>query len=218
MPTKTILIIGAGEYISHEEAGAREQIMLATLLNDVEAGTWLGRARGAGTATPSPRSGNVGNGAMPTVTLGAGAKEGRHIFRVTGAAANAGAFVHEDPDGQQVGTGNIASAYNKGGISVTWPDGATDYAVDDVLYVDVAYALGQYKPLDPTATDGSENFAGFLFERRAASVSAQRAVASVRRSVINGNKIQFGTGITVSPTQKALLEAQAAKAGCIIRY
>ncbi len=65
-----------------------------------------------------------------------------------------------------------------------------------------------YVPINPTASDGSQNFAGILFGRRPISTSAQRAAAVVRRRGVNA----------MSPTQVAAAIAQAATAGVIIRF
>jgi hypothetical protein len=41
-------------------------------------------------------------------------------------------------------------------------------------------ANGRYVPYNPAGADGSQNFAGFLWERREISAAVQRAVAHVR--------------------------------------
>lgn len=77
-------------------------------------------------------------------------------------------------------------------------------------------ATGLYVPIAPAAVDGSQNFAGFLWERREISAGTQRAVAHVRDSEINGREVTFVNALTAP--QLATFEASAASAGVIVRY
>lgn len=79
----------------------------------------------------SANAGNTGNGAFGTITASSGAKEGTYRVNVTAAAANAGTFLVEDPDGNVVGIGTVGSAFSKNGIAFTLADGATDFVVGD---------------------------------------------------------------------------------------
>lgn len=92
-------------------------------------------ATGAGSADAA----NVGAGtitASPTIT--AGAKSGRYTIRIltTGATAD---FAVEDPDGNELPGGNVASAYSSGGLAFTIADPGTDPNSGDLFYVDVTY-------------------------------------------------------------------------------
>lgn len=83
-------------------------------------------------AAPAAQSGNTGNGtfaATPAVT--SGAKPGIYRLEVTAAAANAGTFMVEDPDGNNVGYGTVGVAFSQGGVAFTLNDGSTDFAVND---------------------------------------------------------------------------------------
>jgi hypothetical protein len=93
----------------------------------------------AATGTATAAAGNTGNGAMGAVTVTAGAKQGRYAVEIVEPAANAGAFVVTDPDGQVSGHGNVASAYSANGVAFTLADGATDFLSGDTIYIDVAY-------------------------------------------------------------------------------
>lgn len=82
-------------------------------------------------AGATANAGNTGNGAFGAITVSSGAKEGTYKVNITAAAANAGTFVVEDPDGNIVGYGTVAVAFSKGGIAFTLADGATDFVVGD---------------------------------------------------------------------------------------
>lgn len=77
-------------------------------------------------------------------------------------------------------------------------------------------ATGRYRPLDPAATDGTENFGGILYHHAPPNVAVQRNVAVVRHQKVNGNLVKYA--IAVSAPQRAAVEAQAANAQVMIRY
>lgn len=77
-------------------------------------------------------------------------------------------------------------------------------------------AGGAYVPYNPAGADGSQNFSGYLWERREISATAQRATAHVRDCEINGRKT---THINVlNAGQLTSLEAAAAAQGVLVRY
>ena len=92
------------------------------------------------TATAAALGTNTGNGAFGSVTVteGAGVRAGVYVLRVIEPAANAGAFVVEDPDGVQIGDGAIAAAFSVGGLAFTLADGATDFVAGDAFTITVA--------------------------------------------------------------------------------
>lgn len=73
---------------------------------------------------------------------------------------------------------------------------------------------GQYKKFDPAASDGSQNFAGILWDDRPVSATAQRAVATKREATVNANAL-FGYS-SLSTPQKAAVIAAAKAVGIII--
>lgn len=81
---------------------------------------------------------NTGNGVMGAITVGAAARAGVYTLTVVEPAANAGAFIVEDPDGVQVGDGNVAAAFNAGGLAFTLADGATDFIAGDSFAITVS--------------------------------------------------------------------------------
>jgi len=92
---------------------------------------------------------------------------------------------------------------------------ATEYRPGTVL--GKITASGLFTPLNPSANDGSQNFAGILYGRRPAKAAAtQRAAVTVREATVNGNLLIYE--VAVNATQKAAAEAQASAAGVIIGY
>lgn len=76
-------------------------------------------------------AGNTGNGTMGSVTVSAGAKEGVYKLTIVEPGSNVGGFIVEDPDGINIGTGDVAAAFSAGGLAFTLADGGTDFAVGD---------------------------------------------------------------------------------------
>jgi hypothetical protein len=77
-------------------------------------------------------------------------------------------------------------------------------------------AGGAYVPYNPAGADGSQNFAGYLFEGRPVDAAAQRAVAFVRNGEVNGRKIVFVNALNAG--QLTAFEAASAAQGVIVRY
>lgn len=73
--------------------------------------------------------------------------------------------------------------------------------------------LGRYRPLDPDADDGTEEFAGILFGRGKISVAPQRVVAHVRDSEHNEKKITLLNPL--DPAQMTAMRVQAEAKGII---
>lgn len=76
--------------------------------------------------------------------------------------------------------------------------------------------VGKWGPLIPGASDGSQTAAGILFGRREINTAAQKAVAVVRKTVVNGNLLTYIN--TVTTNQKAAAEAALASAMLMVRY
>lgn len=77
-------------------------------------------------------------------------------------------------------------------------------------------ATNIFKPLDPAATDGSQNWAGTLWGARPASTTTQRAAITTREATINGNLLYYENAVTAP--QKTTIEASMSAAGCIVGY
>lgn len=190
----TVLTEGkhTGEFLLSEGNGyiSREAIIIAAAAGAMVPGQVLGKIT-VGAATAAAVAGNTGNGTMGAVTLGAGAKAGVYKLTIIEAAANAGAFVVEDPDGVTIGHGNVASAFSAGGLAFTLADGATDFAAGDQFTITVAAGSGKHVAYNPAATDGSQVAAGILYAAVKDLTTDQDAVmiarlAEVRKTDLTG--------------------------------
>lgn len=205
----------AGEFILSEANGtrSREAITVTQAGVALAAGTVLGRVNDGATASSAAKAGNTGNGVMGTVTPTA-ARPGRYSLRITAAAANAGTFLVEDPDGNLVGEGTVAVAFAQGGLAFTLADGATDFAVNDVIYIDVVQGVGKYKAYAAANTDGSGVPAAILYGNLPLQTGDFAAVGIVRDCEVDGNRL---TGYGANAAAKAVTKLALDKAGIIVR-
>lgn len=176
-----------GEFIVSEANGtrSREQVTLAILAAALPAGQVLGKISKAGTATATALAGNTGDGVFGAITVGAGAKTGSYRLFITAAAANAGTFQLEDPDGVLVETGTVGVAFNSGGVAFTLADGATDFAVGDGFSIAVAAGAGTYAAYNPAGTNGTEVAAAILYAPAPISTATQKATVVVRDAEVD---------------------------------
>lgn len=75
---------------------------------------------------------------------------------------------------------------------------------------------GLYKPVDPAASDGSQNFAGLLWSFRPINTATQKGTVVARKQGVQARLLTYL--ISVSSPQKAAFEAQMTAAGVIPRY
>lgn len=165
----------AGAFILSEANGfrSREQRIVVSGQN-LKAGHVVGTAHGSATATAF--AGNAGSeGAMGTITVGAGAIAGTYKLIIIEPGSNAGVFNVEDPHGVSVGTGHVAAAFTGGGLSFTLADGGTDYSSGEGFNIVVAVGTGKLKEFNPANTDGSEVPTGILFDAVNASSTGTNA-------------------------------------------
>lgn len=212
---------GAGHFISgdFEPNQSAEQITLSATAALLLSGTMLGQvSRGNQAVAAVANAGNTGNGVFAAApTANAGVAPGDYALTVIEPAANGGTIQVQRPDGTEDGIARIGVAYN-GAVNFTLNDGAVDFIAGDGFKITVGYAAGsgQYKPIDPAALDGSQNFAAILYEGRPVSAATQRGVGVVRGPVVvNGNLITYA--VAMNDAQKKAIEAQAALVGVMIR-
>jgi Bacteriophage lambda head decoration protein D len=167
---------------------SREQVTIQAGQKLV-AGTVLQRSLITPADTTSAKAGNVGNGVMGAVTLGASAQAGRYVLTITAAVTNAGAFSVVAPDGRSA-TGNVAAAFNALGVSFTLADGATDFAVGDQIYIDVTGGY-QCAGMGPT-TDPY----GVLWDDCDATAGIVKAAAVSYGAVVNAEELVWPAGMT----------------------
>ncbi|TXL72552.1 head decoration protein [Vineibacter terrae] len=207
----------AGEAIVSEANGARSRdaIVVVSGSGILSAMTVLGRTLVGAAGAAVAFAGNVGNGAMGAITVGGAAKLGVYKLVITEPATNAGSFIVEDPDGKFVGRGNVAAAFNGGGLSFTLADGATDFVAGDGFNITVSGGTVKHTDFDATATDGSQVAVGILYDGVDATAADVRAVAFSRDCEVNKAELVF-TGAP-DAGQKAQAYADLARAGIIAR-
>jgi hypothetical protein len=178
---------------------ASEKVTLITPENRTR-GAVLGRI--AGTITDTPWAGNTGgSGTIGTVVAAAGLKEGTYKVMCVEPAANAGAFVVEDPDGQIVGRATVAVEFTGGGITFTISD-ATDFVVGDGF--DIVVAKGtKYKLAVAAATDGSHTPVAILAADADATDADVDAMVFTRGD-FNEDALILGAGLTLAGIKDGL--------------
>jgi len=159
----------AGDFISSEAQGWRSRDQVTLLgLNDSSthyvAGTVLGQATIGLSAVYSGSPDTCG-----TITLSAGVKEGvyRGTYVTAGATAKA---ILEGPDGVEIGTVTVGTAFSGGGLAFTLTDAGGHAAIGDVFTITVGSATfanggsdtgnGTCSAItvDPTAISGAYTF------------------------------------------------------------
>lgn len=199
----------AGDFLISEANGtrSREEVTVVSGAGVLVAGTVLGKIT-KGAASAAAVAGNTGDGTMGAITVGGGAKVGTYRVTFIEPATNLGAFVVEDPDGINVGSGDVASAFSGGGLGFTISDGATDFAAGDQFVITVAAGSGKYKAYNDANTDGSEVAAAILYAGMDATAADAAAVVIARDAeVVNA----YLTGIDAAGS------ADLAARGIIVR-
>lgn len=144
--------LGLNDIFAGDFPAISQAITLAANQGALLRGTVLGIKLTGAVAAKASGAGN-GNVAAASVTIGREAQAGVYRLTCTAAAANAGTFKVQTPTGARLADLTVASAYSSTHISLTVPDGSTDWAVGDVITVTVTGKAAAY---DPTATDGRE--------------------------------------------------------------
>ena len=178
------------------------------------AGAVLGKTVTAGTITAAAAAGNVGNGTMGSLSVGAAAKEGVYKVTIVEPATNAGEFAVEDPEGKTIGNGTVAVAFT-GPVNFTLADGATDFTAGDQFNLTVSQLTVKHKVLAPAGTDGSQVAAGVLLADTDASAADKACVIVARQAEVNGAELVYPGGITAA--EKSIAVAQLQAAGILVR-
>jgi len=206
-----------GEVLLSEAPGtySRDAITIAES-QTLEAGQPLGRLATAATVSRAAAAGNSGDGVMTLATPAFSGAVKPGVYKVTciEPASDAGTFQVEDPDGIPVGVARVGVAFD-GPIKFTIADGAANFVAGDVINVTVTGVSWQHKALAPAATDGTQVFAGLLYEGITTGVGeTAQATAFTRQCEAKDSAIRWGAFTT---DQKALARVQAKALGIIIR-
>lgn len=193
----------------------RDAIILISGSGICMTGLVLGAELTGAAAVAAALGTNVGNGVMGAITVSAAAKLGDYKLMFVEPTANAGTFLVEDPDGVEIGHGNVATVFTAGGLSFTLADGATDFSAGDSFTITVTGTI-KHGPFDPTATNGLQYAAAILWSGwRDATSADRRAVANVRGPMkVNASELDWGVNVTTTNHKTAAL-AQLAKLGIL---
>lgn len=203
LPTRKLV----GEHVLSEanETRSREHVYFGPLVAALSPGTVLGRVvEGTQSVVGANVAGMVGNSTF-TVGPTADADAAAGVYR--GMFLDADTIELNGPNGHHAIV-QLAAAYN-GPVNFTRTAGATPHAAGDEFQITVSYAgvAGLVVPWDPAGVNGSENFAGVLFDRARISAANQRCVAHVRSCELNEKKLTF-VNVPSGP-QLIALRAQA---------
>lgn len=191
----TVLTEGqhTGEFLVTEANGSlsRETVTVLSGQN-LKAGHVLGKVA-VGTATGAAVSGNTGNGTIGTMSAGATAKAGVYTATCIEPAANGGTFTVEDPDGVNVGTAVVGTAF-AGPVNFTIADGATDFVAGDRFTITVAAGSGKYKEYNPANTDGSQTAVAILYAAVDVTAADTEGVVIARHAEVNAAELVWFSG------------------------
>ncbi len=199
----------AGEFIAHEANGtlSREKVTVASGEN-LAAALVIGKIT-KGTASAAADAGNAGDGTMGAITVGSGSKPGVYQLTIIEPATNAGAFIVEDPDGINIGNGDVASAFSAGGLAFTLADGSADFAAGDQFAITVAAGSDEVVEHDPVGTDGREVAAGILFDAVDATAAAKSGTIVIRNAEVQLSKLIFKSGMSQPDKDQAVADMAA---------
>lgn len=163
-----------------------------------------------GAATMTAYANNAANtGAAAAVTVGAGAKPGRHRITIIEPGSNAGVFEHEGPDGIAIKTGVVGQAYSGGGLSFTIPDGSQDFVAGEGFTIDVADGSLKVRAIDFASTVGADRAVGILLQAVDATDADQKGVAIVRDQAVVAKALLWPAGANDNQKNAALAQLKA---------
>lgn len=201
----TSTVVRAGGFMVSEMPGLYSRDNITVLSGEnLAAGAVLERVLVGASVAGAAAAGNTGNGTIGTLTAGNASQEGVYTAVVVEPAANGGTFVVEDPQGREVGRGNVAAAFTGGGIGFTIADGATDFAVGDRFNITVSAGGFKYREYDPANTDASLAPAGILWDAVDASAADKPGAAITKGAVVNAGELTWFPGATTGQKTAAI--------------
>jgi hypothetical protein len=212
----------AGEFIITEGDGhySRDNVLIG-VSQTIVPGTVLGAAPVVASETSSIIIGaNTGNGVatLASPATSQAAVDGDYLLTCTAAAANAGTFSVQTPDGREIGPLTVGVAFSKE-IKLTIADGTTDFVVGDSFKVRIGVeSPGDfiYGALNPAATDGTQNAAGIAIYGATTDGSTTVKVAGLTRHCeVIGPALTWPAGITAAQQAEATLQLR--NKGILIR-
>jgi len=190
---------------------SRDQITLTGGML-VLAGTVLGQitiSNGSPVASSIAGSANVGNGTLAIGTQPQAGYTPAGVFAIT--FTDPTHFSIAGPNGFNEVDLPVGAAFNADGMIFTITAGGTAFAVGDAFQITVTSpgSTGQYRPLNPAATDGSQVAAAILFATKDVTQANKPALAMTRHAEVNGSELIWPSSITGAQQTAALNQLTA---------
>jgi hypothetical protein len=183
--------VGVGEFILSEANNVRSRekgIVTISGNQKLRSGQVLTRTEsGVPAPTASPKGSNVGNGTVGAITAAGAAKPGTYKLTFIEPGANGGAFNVEDPRGVSIGTGNVGTAFNSGGLGFTVADGATDFVAGDQFTITVQQGVTKY-----VARSGSGDADAILYNHVTHGINGDEEVTVFVRDCEVNSQVMVG--------------------------
>jgi len=173
-------------------------------------GTVLGAVGGSAEAA-AKAGGNTGNGTMTldaTNPVLAGAIDGVYAVTCIAAAANAGTFRVENPNGVVIGDVAVGATFADG-VKFVIADGAADFVVGDRFNITVSTAAKKFVPIDFAGADGSEKAAAILIHLADATSADVEAPVLIGAAQIVPSQLVWPEGATADQKKAALAQLAA---------
>lgn len=166
-------------------------------------GTVMAKKNVSVPTTGTADGGNTGNGTMTGVAAAPGSVKplvGDYTLKCTFVVTNGGVFNLTDPSGDiiadnltlRVGAG-LLTTFAVGGLVFIVTDGSTDFDAGDLFVVAVT-SVNKWVPIDLTAVDGSEVFAGIY-------LGAEILAAAIVAADIPTSPMLVGGACTIDENQ-----------------
>ncbi len=191
-------------------SGAARVLTIGTVVGTVTTGVLA--------ASAAKRTG-TGTGTISTVGAPSGTVVGTHTAVCVAVIANSGRFVVFGPSGNVEGTAIVATPFVvPGAPTFTIDDGATDWALGDVIDIVVSQsAAGKIVALNLAGTDGSQSAYGVMLTNTTAPDGVDAGgVALVRGpAIVSDLALTYPSGATAG--QKITINDALVALGIIIR-
>ena len=208
-----------GGFVVSEANGHRSRD-LVTITGGVNvlAGTVLGQitsTNASPVANAVAGASNVGNG---TLAIGT-----QPVLNVTPAGAwtitftDATHFSMSGPGGFVEVDLPVGTAFDAEGMVFTITAGGTAFAAGDTFVITVTSpgTAGQYRPLNPSASDGTQNAAAILWATTNVTMENSTATVISRSAEVNASELLWP--VSATPTQIAAATAQLNALGIVLR-
>jgi hypothetical protein len=207
----------AGGFLVSEARGHRSRdVGTVGGATKVYPGTVLG-AQSGGVAAAWPGNAeqvdnNTGNGTI--AMAGTPVVSGVQLGVYSAVATSATVFAVTDPYGNSLGNATAGTAFSNQ-IAFTITAGGTAFVAGDEFSIQVEAISEVFVPLNPSASDGSQNAAGIAFGFYDATLNDVPGTIVIRECEVNGFELVWPSGITAA--QIAAATAQLTALGIITR-